>query len=140
MDWQRSYKVYSGNFINGWNKELLQRALQGLSKDGPEAFCMKFVVRISTCPILMEFDAKVISRKIDEDWPHLIKLVSVTGIDFAARKHDVGDIIYYLSNWKEIFYTERTTGLPSLINERDFYRNPSGINKAGFRITCKEKL
>ena len=32
------------------------------------------------------------------------------------------------------------TFLYMALNERDFYRNPSGINKAGFRITCKEKL
>ena len=34
--------------------------------DGEEAFLMKFVVRISTCPILMEFDGKTIPRKLNE--------------------------------------------------------------------------
>ncbi|CAF4666288.1 unnamed protein product, partial [Rotaria magnacalcarata] len=42
MNWQRSYKVYSGNFIQGLDKEFLQRALEGHSKDGREAFRMKF--------------------------------------------------------------------------------------------------
>ncbi|CAF3498356.1 unnamed protein product [Rotaria socialis] len=126
MNWQRSYKVYSGNFINGLNKEFLQRALEGHSKDGGEAFCMKFVVRISTCPILMEFDAKVISRNLEEDWPNRIKLVSVTGIDFAGRKHDVRDILYYITNWREVFEVDPTKDEPALLNERDFRLKKSG--------------
>ncbi|CAF4479176.1 unnamed protein product, partial [Rotaria socialis] len=126
MNWQRSYKVYSGNFIKGLNKEFLQRALEGHSKDGGEAFRMKFVVRISTCPILMEFDAKVISRNLEEDWPNRIKLVSVTGIDFAGRKHDVCDILYYITNWREVFEVDPTKDEPALLNERDFRLKKSG--------------
>ncbi|CAF4840740.1 unnamed protein product, partial [Rotaria sp. Silwood1] len=61
LKWQQSYKVYADKDINGIGKEFLQRALQGQSKYGEEAFRMKFVVRISTCPILMEFDARIIS-------------------------------------------------------------------------------
>jgi hypothetical protein len=120
--WQSSYKVYTSKNIKGMTKEFLRRALQGQSGDGEEAFLMKFVVRISTCPILMEFDAKLISRKLTEDWPNRIKLVSVTGIDFAGRKHDVCDILQYVLNWREIYDVDRTTDTPALINERDFGR------------------
>jgi hypothetical protein len=118
--WQRSYAVYADKNIKGINKEFLYRALQGQSEDGEEAFRMKFVVRISTCPILMEFDAKIIPRKLDEDWPNRIKLVSVTGIDFAGRKHDVFDILQYVSNWKDIYEIDPKTDLPFVYNGRDF--------------------
>ncbi|CAF5174872.1 unnamed protein product, partial [Rotaria magnacalcarata] len=87
---------------------------------------MKFVVRISTCPILMEFDAKVISRHLEEDWPNRIKLVSVTGIDFAGRKHDVADILYYVTNWKDVFEIDPTKDEPALLNARDFRLKKAG--------------
>ncbi|CAF5112160.1 unnamed protein product [Rotaria magnacalcarata] len=87
---------------------------------------MKFVVRISTCPILMEFDAKVISRNLEEDWPNRIKLVSVTGIDFAGRKHDVADILYYVTNWKNVFEIDPTKDEPALLNARDFRLKKAG--------------
>ncbi|CAF2853081.1 unnamed protein product [Rotaria sp. Silwood2] len=122
IDWQCSYKVYADKTIEGMNLGFLQHALKGKSQDGEEAFRMKYVVRISKCPILMEFDAKVISRSMDEDWPNRIKLVSVTGIDFAGRKHDVNDILHYVSNWKEVFFIDRQSDLPQIYNERDFYR------------------
>ncbi|CAF0984330.1 unnamed protein product [Rotaria sordida] len=123
MNWQRSYRVYADNNIRGMNKEFLKRALQGKSEDGEEAFRMKFVVRISTCPILMEFDAKIIRRNLNDNWPNRIKLVSVTGIDFAGRKHDVGDILYYVSNWREVFQIDPQSRLPLVYNGRDFYVN-----------------
>ncbi|CAF2084330.1 unnamed protein product [Rotaria magnacalcarata] len=126
MDWQRSYRVYADHNIQGLNKEFLQRALEGHSKDDGEAFRMKFVVRISTCPILMEFDAKVISRNLEEEWPNRIKLVSVTGIDFAGRKHDVADVLYYISNWREIFQIDPKSDLPFVYNGRDFYPRVNG--------------
>ena len=120
VEWQRSYRVYASKLVEGMNEAFLQRALQGQSQDGPEAFCMKFVIRISTCPILMEFDAKIISRKLDEEWPHRIKLVSVTGIDFAGRKHDVSDILQYVLNWEDVYIVDRVAKRPALHNERDF--------------------
>ncbi|CAF4107802.1 unnamed protein product, partial [Rotaria sp. Silwood2] len=80
LDWQQSYKVYADKTIKGMNEDFLRRALQGQSEYGKEAFRMKFVVRISQCPILMEFDARIISRAAQEEWPHRIKLVSVTGL------------------------------------------------------------
>jgi hypothetical protein len=126
IDWQRSYKVYAGKDVNGMTKEFLYRALQGQSGDGEEAFRMKFVVRISKCPILMEFDGKIISRSTNEDWPNRIKLVSVTGIDFAGRKHDVGDILCYVTNWKEVFEVDHKRKEPALLNERDFCLKKGG--------------
>jgi hypothetical protein len=119
IEWQSSYAVYATQQVNKRGDSYLKRALQGGSQDGEEAFFMKFVVRISTCPILMEFDAKIIPRKYTDGWPTRIKLVSVTGIDFAARKHDEGDIRYYVSNWRDIFEVDRGTDKISLRNERD---------------------
>ncbi len=125
IQWQRSYKVYADKNIEGMDKDFLHRALQGQSKDGEEAFRMKFVVRVSTCPILMEFDAKIISRKLEDDWPNRIKLISVSGIDFAGRKHDVGDILYYISNWNKVFHVDPNSDLP-LAHNRDFVTKTGG--------------
>jgi hypothetical protein len=122
IEWQRSYAVYADKNFKNLTKDFLGQALRGESQDGEEAFLMKFVVRISTCPILMEFDAKIISRKSNEGWPTRIKLVSVTGIDFAGRKHDVYDILKYVSNWRDIYDVDRKTDTPMLCNERDFSR------------------
>ncbi|CAF0763608.1 unnamed protein product [Adineta steineri] len=135
IDWQKSYKVYADQHIKGMTEEFLQKALQGQSEDGEEAFRMKFVVRISTCPILMEFDAKIIQRNLDEDWPHRIKLVSVTGIDFAGRKHDVGDILYFISNWRDVFKEDEKSGMP-LVYHRDFIPKPNGSTAK----LCEERL
>jgi hypothetical protein len=126
IDWQHSYRVYADKNIEGMDQEFLQRALQGGSKDGEEAFRMKFVVRISTCPILMEFDAEIISRNLTDEWPNRIKLVSVSGIDFAGRKHDMGDILYYVSNWRDVFDLDPKTGLPLAFNGRDFSSRSDG--------------
>ncbi|CAF4968503.1 unnamed protein product, partial [Rotaria sp. Silwood1] len=128
--WQQSYIVYAcqDNDLS-IDKEFLKRALQGQSKDGDEAFRMKFVIRISTCPILMEFDAQVIPRKLDEEWPNRIKLVSVTGIDFAGRKHDIQDIYTYLTNWRNVYALDPYTNEPLIYGGRDFCpnRNVRGV-------------
>ncbi|CAF1653388.1 unnamed protein product, partial [Adineta ricciae] len=124
--WQSSYRVYADKYAPGMSLDFLQRALQGKSNDGEEAFCMKFVVRISTCPILMEFDGKVIPRELKDEWPDRIKLVSVTGIDFAGRKHDVNDIKCYIPNWREVFEVDHKKDMPALMNERDFALRRSG--------------
>jgi hypothetical protein len=121
LNWQSSYVVYADRHQPGMTKEFLRKALQGLSKYGEEAFRMKFVVRISQCPILMEFDAHIISRTTEEEWPHRIKLVSVTGIDFAGRIHDLNDITTYVANWQDIYDTDRTSGRPLIFNGRDFH-------------------
>ncbi|CAF0790559.1 unnamed protein product [Adineta ricciae] len=132
--WQSTYRVYADKYAPGMSLDFLQRALQGKSNDGDEAFRMKFVVRISTCPILMEFDGKVIPRELKDDWPDRIKLVSVTGIDFAGRKHDVNDIRCYIRNWKEVFEVDHKKDMPALMNERDF-----ALRRAGKQAELDEK-
>ncbi|CAF3834034.1 unnamed protein product [Rotaria sp. Silwood1] len=101
--WQNSYVVYADGNARNMNKKFLSHALQRRSENGSEAFCMKFVVRMSDCPILMKFDAKISPRSLQDDWPNRIKLVSVTGIDFAGREHDVDDITTYIRNWQQVF-------------------------------------
>jgi hypothetical protein len=122
IKWQKSYIVYALQdqdlFID---KEFLFKALQGQSEEGEEAFQMKFVIRISICPILMEFDGIIISRKLEDDWPNRIKLISVTGIDFAGRIHDINDILTYISNWEDIYLIDDKTNKPIIDNGRDFY-------------------
>jgi hypothetical protein len=125
-NWQSSYAVYAYQNVKGLTKEFLVRALQGQSGHGEEAFRMKFVVRISQCPILMEFDGRVISRSLNERWPHNIKLVSVTGVDFAGRIHDVDDIRTYVLNWQDVYEIDRRSGLPIVYNGRDFRRRING--------------
>ncbi|CAF1117369.1 unnamed protein product [Rotaria sordida] len=126
LAWQHSYKVYADKTIEGMNKDFLLRALRGQSKYGKEAFRMKFVVRISQCPILMEFDARIISRAPQEEWPHRIKLVSVTGIDFAGRIHDVDDIRTYVKNWQDVYEIDPRSRLPQVYGKRDFRRITNG--------------
>ncbi|CAF1433866.1 unnamed protein product [Adineta steineri] len=122
LGWQHSFKVYADQTVKGMNSDFICKALQGLSESGKEAFRMKFVVRISQCPILMEFDACLITRELKDQWPSRIKLVSVTGIDFAGRIHDIDDIRTYVSNWKDVYVIDPKTGLPFVYNGRDFHR------------------
>ncbi|CAF1386723.1 unnamed protein product [Adineta steineri] len=122
LGWQHSYKVYADQNVKGMNSDFLSKALQGLSESGEEASRMKFVVRISQCPILMEFDARLITRELKDQWPSRIKLVSVTGIDFAGRIHDVNDITTYVSNWKDVYEIDSKSGLPFVYHGRDFHR------------------
>lgn len=124
--WQDSYRVYADKKIRGMSKSFLQKALKGLSGSGKEAFLMKFVVRISTCPIMMEFDARIIDRDPKEEWPHRIKLVSVTSLGFAGRIHDVDDIRTYVKNWKDVYEIDPIMNLPQVYGERDFRRKQNG--------------
>lgn len=120
LNWQRSFKVYADGNIDGMDKEFLRRALKGGSAEGEEAFRMKFVVRISACPILMAFDAEILPRTLNDDWPNRIKLISACGIDFAGRNHDVWDILYYIANWRAIFTIDPHSNLPFAHGGRDF--------------------
>ncbi|CAF3503841.1 unnamed protein product [Rotaria sp. Silwood1] len=141
LDWQHSYRVYADKTVEGMNEDFLRRALQGQSKYGKEAFHMKFVVRISQCPILMEFDARIISRVLQEDWPHRIKLVSVTGIDFAGRIHDVNDIRTYVTNWKDVYEVHLHLDLPLVYYGRDFCRNVNGsLGKLDIDLVLKDLM
>jgi len=120
--WQKSYRVYADKNQHGMSVAFLKHALQGRSASGPQAFLMKFVVRVSTCPILMEFDGRKIPRSPNEQWSHCIKLVSVTGIDFAGRIHDVDDIRTYVTNWADVYEIDSKSRLPRVYNGRDFRR------------------
>lgn len=122
LQWQQSFRVYYDALVKGINNEFLHRALQGQSVDGEEAFRMKFVVRISISPIFMNFDGEIIERKLHDMRANQIRLVSVTGIDFAGRKHDYGDILYYIKNWRKVFEWDRQKNVPTALNGRDFVR------------------
>jgi len=50
----------------------------------------------------------------------------MTGISFVGQKYDIGDILYCISNWKEVFDIDPKTGLPLVYNEKDFYRKANG--------------
>ena len=52
----------------GYEKKFFHNALQGHSKYGTEAFLLKFVVRISQCSILMEFDGRMSRHDPNESW------------------------------------------------------------------------
>ena len=154
--WQQSYVVYAPDDKDlSIDKEFLKRALQGQSADGDEAFRMKFIIRVSTCPILMEFDARVIRRKLEEDWPNRIKLVSVTGVDFAGRKHDIQDIYTYLTNWRDVYVLDPRTNQPivyggrdfcpkgnlrGVLNERRLYSDLVSMARIRFRACDREKV
>ncbi len=66
--WQKSYAVYADAAQKGMSKEFIRNALQGHSKSGTEAFLLKFVVRISQCPILMEFDDRMSRHDPSGSW------------------------------------------------------------------------
>ena len=72
LQWQTSFTVYASRKFPKLTKDFIHKALQGRSEDGEEAFLMKFVIRISKCPILMEFDGEVIDRQLHEKWPPTI--------------------------------------------------------------------
>jgi len=121
LKWQKSFIVYALQDKDLLiDKEFIQLALQGQSKEGDEAFRMKFIIRMSICPILMEFDGKILQRKLEEDWPNRIKLVSVTGVDFAGRIHDINDILTYITNWRDVYHIDTNTNKPVIYNGRDF--------------------
>jgi len=124
-DWQESYRVYAADdiYVGQAGKELLKKSLEGKSEAGDEAWRMKFTIRISKNPIFMDFDAKIINREVGDSVAGNTYLVSVSGIDFAARKHDVLDIKNYIKNWDEAF--ENQNGNMVIYRGRDFI--PTGV-------------
>lgn len=120
LRWQNSFAVYVDRQHAKIDKHFLRRALQGGSARGDEAFQIKFVVRISDCPIVMTFDTKILCRSLNDDWPNRIKLVSMTGIDFAGRIHDVYDITTYIKNWRNVFHYDQKRDVMAVFNGRDF--------------------
>lgn len=125
--WQQSFTVYAdmehyqgheemGN--ENLDVDLIQKSLQGQSADGEEAWKMKFTIRLSENPILTEFDGRVIARQENTDIGK-VYLVSVCGVDFAGRKHDILDIQMYVQNWNQV-YQLQANGSPIVCNGRDF--------------------
>ncbi|HXF29119.1 MAG TPA: hypothetical protein VN457_04655, partial [Chlamydiales bacterium] len=122
--WQKSFVVFAAQdqftkdqFTQETGRKDIQRFLEGKVEAGPEAWKMKFVIRISKSPIFAEFDGNVIHRNAGEEIGD-VRLVSVCGADFAGREHDVGDILEYITNWKEVYKHEN--GKLIFPNGRDF--------------------
>ncbi|KAJ4462743.1 putative DNA mismatch repair protein MutS [Paratrimastix pyriformis] len=101
--WQSTFHVYAAQDVyrGEEGKDLLIRSLQGGSNEGPDAFKMKFALRISENPILCEFDGVPIPRPIGGPLGRVL-LVSTCGTDFACRIHDVDDIKTYIRNWPQL--------------------------------------
>mmetsp|Transcript_127700 Transcript_127700/g.221400 ORF Transcript_127700/g.221400 Transcript_127700/m.221400 type:complete len:278 (+) Transcript_127700:3-836(+) len=85
---------------------------------------MKFAIRCSINPVLMRFDGKVIDRSVDDPVASRIHLISVCGVDFAARVHDHMDLTNYINNWTEVFEFDKK-GAPLIFGGRDFV--PTGV-------------
>uniref|UniRef100_A0A7S2PJQ4 Uncharacterized protein n=1 Tax=Zooxanthella nutricula TaxID=1333877 RepID=A0A7S2PJQ4_9DINO len=128
-EWQASYQAFyaSDMYVGEEGKACLRKALSGQSSCGDEAFRMKFVVRISKNPVLMRFDGRLISREADDCHAGEVHLVSVCGVDFAGRKHDVADVTTYIRNWRQVYRTAEEGNLV-VRHGRDFV--PTG--KKGF--------
>lgn len=58
------------------------------------------MARISENPVLCAFDGIV--RKREPGEPQRIFMLSMSGVDFAGRKHDVDDIKTYIKNWDQV--------------------------------------
>lgn len=133
LEWQSSFRAfYAADVYEGEEGvELILRSLRGKSQAGDEAFAMKFLVRCSVNPVLMRFDGKIINRVAGDKRAGLIYLVSVCGIDFAARVHDYMDIVTYVSNYEEV-YVFQADSLPQIVGGRDFV--PTSV-KASLRMS-----
>jgi hypothetical protein len=99
----------------------------------------------------MELNMKIIGRKLDDGWPNRIKLVLVSGISFAGRKHDIGDILYYISNYRtqlnqhihntfedfvnEFQKSQYNGPIPVLIADQDVHRLTIDITGYGLNVS-----
>ncbi|CAF3427596.1 unnamed protein product [Rotaria socialis] len=97
---------------------------------------MKFVVPISQCPIMMEFDGCTIARTLQDKWSQRIKLVLVADTNCAGRIHDLNDIPTDNTNWQDVNEIDSKSGLPQLHRGRDFRRKidrpPTKIKQNNF--------
>jgi len=105
LNWQASYKCYYAEDVYKGEEglKLLRTSLKGGSKEGEEAWKMKFAIRISLNPIFLCFDGQTINREPGDKLEDNIYLVSVCGHDFAGRRHDVMDTTKYITNWKKVY-------------------------------------
>jgi len=124
--WQSSYRCFAPADVYPGDEglELLRRSLAGGSAAGEEAFKMKFAIRASKNPIYCTFDGKLRGREVDDEVADRIYLLSVSGIDFAGRKHDVSDITTYCENADKI-YQLGPGGKFVTFGGRDFW--PTGV-------------
>jgi len=127
--WQRSFRVYAANDIypdtvDNRGKKLLVKSLKGFSEPGDEAWRMKFVIRLARTPIVCEFDGQAINRVAGDEVDNRIWLVSVSGVDFAGRLHDIDDTQKYIKNWRQV-YRCAPDGELYVQGERDFV--PTGV-------------
>jgi len=123
--WQSSYRCFVANDIYAGDagKQLVRKSLMGQSDSGDEAWKMKFAIRISQNPIFLTFNGKVVNREVGDKTTNNIYLVSVCGMDFAGRKHDVMDVTRYIANWRKVYYLNNDLLAP--VNGRDFM--PTGV-------------
>jgi len=91
---------------------------------------MKFVARVSQCPIFMAFDGEVVPRAVDQKDTHNIYLVSVSGADFAGREHDIKDITHYVTNWQKVY----------VLNGKELYAHGRDFVPVGVRAQINEKV
>ena len=102
--WQKSFRVfYADDVYQGQEgRQLIQKTLRGGSEAGDEAFKVKFAARISLNPVLCTFSADVVPRDVGDEALERIMLVSMSGVDFAGRHHDVDDIRRFIRNWRDV--------------------------------------
>ena len=126
-DWQASYRVfYDADKFDGeggGGRGLVAKVLAGKSEAGFEAFQVKFMARISVNPIFCAFDAKIVPRETNDKAAGRVMLVSMCGVDFAGRRHDVDDIRVFIRNWKQVYHTTPDGSAP-LAHGRDFFPLP----------------
>ena len=103
--WQKSFRVfYADDVYQGQEgRQLIQKTLRGGSEAGDEAFKVKFAARISLNPVLCTFSADVVPRDVGDEALERIMLVSMSGVDFAGRHHDVDDIRRFIRNWRDVY-------------------------------------
>lgn len=120
-EWQQSFRLFylSSYYSKKHSLGMLRDTMCGQSEKGEAAFGMKFVVRAAQTPIVCDFDGVVIDRKVGDAAASRCWLLSVTGIDFAARHHDEEDIRRYVKNWRRVFYLNNPNEI-AYPNGRDF--------------------
>jgi len=103
--WQSTFRVFFAEdmYEGEAGKDMLMKSLRGQSAAGAEAYRMKFAARISMNPVLCTFDAEVIPRAVNDRVLERIVLVSMSGVDFAGREHDVDDIRTFIANWRDVY-------------------------------------
>lgn len=106
--WQASYRVYMhpvtikhykhNNSLDlvAWLKKRLSKDLEPPeSFNDVDAFCMKFLVRVSCAPIVLDWQGRMFSRKPSDSQANNEYQFSQPGIDFNNRRYDKMDMNEY---------------------------------------------